>query len=71
VPTALSEADVSFLGPGETTEQEVDLTDLYGVKKHGKYKVQALYYNNTDLVKNKKHTWRGVIASELSEIKVD
>jgi hypothetical protein len=66
-PRDLLDGELSTLRIGETTEQAVDLTELYGVSKHGTYRVQVLYYNRFDLEKNGLKTWRGVIASEPVE----
>lgn len=67
-PRDLLDGELSTLTVGETTEQAVDLTALYGVSKRGHYRIQVLYYNRFDLEKDGMKTWRGVIASEPVEI---
>ena len=71
VPPDIRESDLVKLPPGQTIEQLADLTDLYGVQKHGKYRIQAIYYNGADIEKDGLPTWRGTIASEPIEIHVD
>src|SRR5687768_324658 len=50
-PFDLRDTDLTVLPPGQTMEQIADLTDLYGVRKRGKYRIQAIYYNSIDLEK--------------------
>ena len=52
-------------------EQTADLTDMYGLRKRGSYKVQVVYYNRVDREKNGLKTWRGSVASEPTEITLD
>jgi len=68
IPQELRDSDLAVLRAGETRERAVDLSELYDVRKRGKYKVQVLYYNSVDLEKEGLKTWRGSIASEPAEI---
>jgi hypothetical protein len=67
-PHPLGPEDLTVMGVGDTIERVADLTDMYGMQKHGKYRVQVIYYNRADLSKKKLKTWRGAIASEPTEI---
>jgi len=67
-PREILDSEIITLGVGETTEQSVDLTDVYGMSQRGTYRIQVLYYNRTDLDKDGLSLWRGVIASEPVEI---
>ncbi len=69
-PRELQDSHLQVLNAGETMEQQADLTDLYGLRKKGHYKVQVLYYNHARLNKNGQSVWSGDIASEISEFDV-
>jgi hypothetical protein len=70
-PREVNDVDLEVLKVGETMEQMADLTDMYGIRKSGKYKVQAIYYNQLDRERAGLHTWRGSLASDKTEFILD
>jgi hypothetical protein len=69
-PLSLRDQDFVTLSRGESMQREVDLTDLYGITQRGIYKIQACYHNEIDHVGEGRHSWKGAVWSEPTEIRL-
>ena len=67
-PMKLTDDDFVLLPKGQSIQRTMDLTDLYGLEKKGTYKLQAYYYNNVDHSAGTRRAWKGLAASEPTEI---
>ncbi len=69
-PLTMREDDFVILARGESVQRTVDLSDLYGMRRKGDYKVQAYYHNEVDFVAQGKRAWKGRVWSEPIDIQL-
>jgi hypothetical protein len=67
-PMKVGDDDFILLPKGQSVQRTVDLSDIYGLQRKGVYKLQAYYHNNVDHVNGTRRAWKGLAASEPTEI---
>lgn len=70
-PMTLSDDDFVMLQRGQSIQRTVDLSDFYAMKYRGNYTVRAYYHNDQDHPEGSVRAWKGVVASDPVDIKLD
>jgi hypothetical protein len=70
-PLSLRDDDFEVLARGQSMQRTVDLSDLFGVKRKGIYKVQISYHNEVDHVLGTQRVWKGIVWSEPMDFQLD
>jgi len=70
-PLSLKDDDFEALTRGQSMQRSVDLSDLFGVKQKGIYKIRVSYHNEVDYVSGTQRAWKGIVWSEPADIRLD
>lgn len=69
-PLSIRDEDFVTLARGESMQRGVDLSDLYGLKTKGIYKVIVSYHNEVDYIEGATHAWKGAAFSDPIEFRL-
>jgi hypothetical protein len=70
-PLAVREGDFVVLPKGHSIQRTFHLSDFYGLKKKGQYKIQVCYHNELDEYVDSQKAWKGLVSSEPVEIRIN
>jgi hypothetical protein len=66
-PLTVREEDFVKLARGMSIQRSIDLSDLYPIQEKGTYKIQAIYHNEVEGLKDGLRAWRGLVRSDTAE----
>lgn len=70
-PMSVHDDDFVVLPKGQSVQRTLDLADLFSLKKKGIYKVRVMYHNELDQPMGSLRAWKGAVASDPVDIKLD